>query len=389
MVKIIVLLMCLALGLALGPQLAGNKGYVLIAFDNYTIEMSVTSALFLSFICFCVLLFSLWFARWLWLGFSRSGTWWGNRRKQKANSHTQQGMLAMMRGDYQNAEKLVSKAANLSDAPALNYLTAAEAAQEQGQDKKRDKYLEQATRITHNDAAVLITQARLQLKQQNYSAALTSIEQLPHENLKQDAVKRMLLTILPELSLWQRYIDLLPLALKAGLIDNNYYQTQLSSAYKSLFLELANSQGSEAVAQHWNGMPRKQKKQMAIAAAACRALISAGDNAAAYQLLGDLINRNLDSELLDVAGELHLSDSHPLLQQLLGLRRKHPENAALLRLIAQLHLQQQQWEEAKALFEESMKLAPSAECYQGLAEVHRQLDDPEQAIHYYRQALAI
>ncbi|MDO6764389.1 heme biosynthesis HemY N-terminal domain-containing protein [Agarivorans sp. 1_MG-2023] len=388
MFKILILLVCIAIGLALGPQLAGNKGYVLIAFDNYTIEMSVTSALFLSFICFCVLLLSLWVARWLWLSFSRSGAWWGHRRKQKAINHTQQGMLAMMRGDYQHAEKLVSKAATYSDAPALNYLTAAEAAQEQGQDKKRDKYLEQATRLTNNDSAVLITQARLQLKQQNYSAALSSIEQLPHDNLKQAAIKRMQMSIFPALGLWQRYIDLLPLANKAGLIDNQHYQSELSEAYKNLFLELANSQGSDAVATHWNGMPRKQKKQMTIAAAACRALITSGDNAAAYQLLGDLLNRNADSELLEVAAELKLSDPHPLLQQLTGLIRKHPNNADLLCLIGQLHSQQQQWSEAKERFEQSIKLAPNSLCYQGLAEVHRQLDEPEQAIHYYRQALS-
>ncbi|WP_427982018.1 heme biosynthesis HemY N-terminal domain-containing protein [Agarivorans sp.] len=389
MVKIIILLLAIAIGLALGPQLAGNKGYVLIAFDNYTIEMSVTSALFLSFLLFCALLFSLWLARWLWLSFSRSGAWWGQRRKQKAISHTQQGMLAMMRGDYQNAEKLVSKAAGFSDAPALNYLAAAEAAQEQGQDKKRDKYLEQATRIADNDAAVLMTQARLQLKQQNYAAALNSLEQLPHDSFKQPNVKRMLLSILPALGLWQRYIDLLPSANKLGLIDQQQLQTELSHGYQQLFIELANSQGSEAVAAHWNNMPRKQKKQMSIAAAACLALIKSGDNNAAYQLLGDLINRHTDSDLLSVASQLQLSDPYPLLQQLLKLRHKHPENAELLCLIARLYAQQEQWPEAKDFYQQSIQLAPSLSSYQGLAEVHRQLNEHEQAIHYYRQALAI
>ncbi|MGY5451251.1 heme biosynthesis HemY N-terminal domain-containing protein [Agarivorans sp. MS3-6] len=389
MFKILILLVCIAIGLSLGPQLAGNKGYVLIAFDNYTIEMSVTSAIFLSFICFCVLLLSLWLARWLWLSVSRSGNWWGQRRKQKAISNTQQGMLAMMRGDYQNAEKLVSKGASFSDAPALNYLAAAEAAQEQGQDKKRDQYLEQANKTSNNESAVLITQARLQIKQQNFQAALNSIEQLPHESIKQAPVKRMLLQILPQLSLWQRYIDLLPLAAKAELIDAAHYHSELSTSYQALFLQLANSRGSEAVAEHWNTMPRKQKKSMTIAAAACQALITSGDNTAAYQLLGDLLNKHADKELLAVAAELHLADPHPLQQQLSGLLRKHPNNTALLNLIAQLHMQQQQWQEAKKYYEESMQIAATSECYKGLAETCRQLDDPEQAIHYYRQALAI
>ncbi|WP_432460451.1 heme biosynthesis HemY N-terminal domain-containing protein [Agarivorans sp. QJM3NY_25] len=389
MFKVLILLTCLALGLALGPQLAGNKGYVLIAFDSYTVEMSVTSALFVSFICFCILLFTIWLLRWLWLSFSRSTNWWGDRRKQKAISHTQQGMLAMMRGDYQHAEKLVSKAATYSSTPALNYLTAAEAAQEQGQDKKRDQYLEQATRMTNNDSAVLITQARLQIKQQNFSAALNSIEQLPAESRKQAPVRRMLLQILPELDQWQAYVELLPIAYKAQLLEDSHYQVELSRSYQALFLELANTQGADKVAAYWNAMPRKQKKSMTIAAAACQALVLSGDSAAAYQLLGDLLNKHHDPELLAVAAKLQLSDPYPLLQQLKGLLRKSPNNAALLNLIAQLYLQQQQWPEAKDYFEQSINIVASRESYQGLAESYRQLEEPQQAMDYYRQALTM
>lgn len=44
MIRIIILVAVMVAGLIFGPQASGNKGYVLIALGNYTIESSVTSA---------------------------------------------------------------------------------------------------------------------------------------------------------------------------------------------------------------------------------------------------------------------------------------------------------------------------------------------------------
>jgi len=43
MIRVILLLIFLVVGLIVGPNLVGEKGYVLIALKNTTIEMSVIS----------------------------------------------------------------------------------------------------------------------------------------------------------------------------------------------------------------------------------------------------------------------------------------------------------------------------------------------------------
>ena len=56
MIRILLLLGILGAALLCGPLLAGNKGYVLIAIGEYTIEMTVISAAILAFILYGALL---------------------------------------------------------------------------------------------------------------------------------------------------------------------------------------------------------------------------------------------------------------------------------------------------------------------------------------------
>ncbi len=60
MIRIIILVAVMVAGLIFGPQASGNKGYVLIAFGNYTIESSVTSAVILAVLFYGALLLIEW-----------------------------------------------------------------------------------------------------------------------------------------------------------------------------------------------------------------------------------------------------------------------------------------------------------------------------------------
>ena len=55
MIRILLLLGILGAALLCGPLLAGNKGYVLIAIGEYTIEMTVISAGILALLLYGVL----------------------------------------------------------------------------------------------------------------------------------------------------------------------------------------------------------------------------------------------------------------------------------------------------------------------------------------------
>ena len=122
MIKILLLVIALIAGLIVGPDLAGNQGYVLISLANQTMEMSVTTLATLIFMLVLGLFIFEYIVRKL---FSISGTtnrWISTRKVNKARELTYSGLLKLREGDWKQAEKLVVKGAEHSDTPILNYL---------------------------------------------------------------------------------------------------------------------------------------------------------------------------------------------------------------------------------------------------------------------------
>ena len=111
MLRMIVLFAVIAGAMIAGPLLAGHKGYVLIALGDYTIEMSVVSALlFALLLYFTLLLLEAALAR---LFSLRGNTrdWFHHRRRTKARQQTLSGALALAEGRYAQAESLMLKGA--------------------------------------------------------------------------------------------------------------------------------------------------------------------------------------------------------------------------------------------------------------------------------------
>ena len=110
---------------------------------------------------------------------NRTRGWLSRRRLRKARHQTLDGLVALAEGHYREAERLMIKGARNTETPLINYLTAAEAAQAQGQDEKRDDYLRQAE-AEHPKAelAVGLIRARLQLRQGQAAEAEAILSQL-------------------------------------------------------------------------------------------------------------------------------------------------------------------------------------------------------------------
>ncbi|MGL6164193.1 MAG: heme biosynthesis HemY N-terminal domain-containing protein, partial [Aeromonas veronii] len=106
MIRIIILVAVMVAGLIFGPQASGNKGYVLIALGNYTIESSVTSAVILAVLFYGALLIVEWLLGRVFGLRRKTLGWYGSRRRRKANQQTVAATLAMAEGHYSQAEKL-------------------------------------------------------------------------------------------------------------------------------------------------------------------------------------------------------------------------------------------------------------------------------------------
>src|SRR5690554_1876089 len=144
------LLLTLVIGVAVGTTMGIDSGYVLLSWDKYSFETSLTLWL-LGTVLFVVVLYSAWrFSLLILGGDSGFNEWRAQRRVQRSRRETLRGLLHMAQGQWQRAEKMLTKHADHSDTPLINYLAAAKAAAEQGKVDEAGEWLkaaEQGTQI--------------------------------------------------------------------------------------------------------------------------------------------------------------------------------------------------------------------------------------------------
>ena len=198
-------------GAAIGIVLSRDSGYVLLSFANYTVEMSLALLL--------LLLAALFGA--LYLGIRLSvrtlnlptdvRDWQHERGARLAHQAMTRGLLEMSEGNWRSAEKHLVRCADHAETPLLNYLAAARAAQLQGAHDRRDTYI----RLAHEtmpsaDIAVRLTQAELQLADQQLEQALATLKYLRSVAPKHVYVLRLQRRLYEQLGDWEHLRELLP-----------------------------------------------------------------------------------------------------------------------------------------------------------------------------------
>ena len=136
--------------------------------------------------------------------------WFGQRKTKKAQRNSMLGMLALFEGNSKQAQKLLSKSAERTAAPALTYIAAARAAQQQGNYTLRDDYLKQATESQKGcRLAVGLVWAELQIEAKQFKKALLTLNELDSSFPGHKRIAKLYLDIYPPLKEWSEFIDVL------------------------------------------------------------------------------------------------------------------------------------------------------------------------------------
>lgn len=389
MIKAAILVAIIIAGLIFGPEVSGSKGYVLVAMGNYTIETSVTKAIILCILFYLLLLGIEWFFLKV-LGMSKhSFDWLRGRNVRKARKNTYAGMLALAEGDYKNAERLIATSASHSDTPLLNYLAAAEAAQEQGDDAKRDDYLKQAQQNSDNNFAVGLTQAKLQLRQGQYEEAHASLNLLYQKQPKHQKVITMLSEVYQHLGEWQKLLDLLPVLRKIGQLPNDSADQLELTAYEGLLQKLGKQEGSHGLQVYWNKMARKFKAEPHLIAAIGKQLIALDDHDAAKVILLNAMKKSAPEAILQVVGQLALSDYKDVLSSLSQAQKKFAPSATLESVLGRSLAKAGDNDAAVQAYQRAIELSPQAADYYQLGLLLEQQGQISQAHTCYKQGLTL
>ena len=191
MLKVLLLFILLIAGIVLGPMLAGHQGYVLIQTDNYNIETSVTGLTIILILGVVVLFAIEWILRRIFRTGAHTRGWFVGRKRRRARKQTEQALLKLAEGDYQQVEKLMAKNADHAEQPVVNYLLAAEAAQQRGDEARANQHLERATELAGDDLIpVEITRVRLQLaRNENHAARHERGERMESDDRRTSAAR--------------------------------------------------------------------------------------------------------------------------------------------------------------------------------------------------------
>ncbi|MFB9213926.1 heme biosynthesis protein HemY [Vibrio sinaloensis] len=389
MFRIIFLFVVLGAGLFAGTQFSGQQGYVLISIADKTIEMSVTT-LVIFVIAALAALFALEFLIKKAL-YASSATWnyFSVRKMRRSRRYTNEGIVKLLEGDFQQAEKKVTRWANHHDMPLLCYLVASEAAQGLGDKEKRDRYLELASQQENAQLAVELTRAKQQVREADFNSAFDTLSTLKSSYPNNTIVLNLLKTVYMELKLWQPLLDALPNLVKAKVVSKQEQVELTLRAQCGLLADVAEQKGSEGLISHWNGLPRKLKNDSHLVECFAKQLIARKADSEAFTLVKENIKKHPNSELYALLPEMNLADSHPAIVFLEDALRRDGNNAAAHSALAQFHLRDEKWTEAQQHFEKALSVRSDVSDYAYLADALEKQNLTKAAHEVSRKALTL
>ncbi|BEI00831.1 protoheme IX biogenesis protein HemY [Edwardsiella ictaluri] len=390
MLKVLLLFIILIAGIVLGPMLAGHQGYVLIQTDSYNIETSVTS-LVIMLILLMLALFALeWLLRRLLRTGARTRGWFIGRKRTRARRQTCAGLLKLTEGDYGQVEKLLARNADHADQPLVNYLLAAEAAQQRGDELRANQYLERAAEVAGSDPLpVDITRVRLQLARGENHAARHGVDALLNYAPRHPEVLRLAEQAYLRTDAFGPLLEILPALAKQGLHSDDDIEKLQIRAYIGLMDQAMANGGSEELKQWWKAQRRTTRHETVLQVALAEHLIECDDHGAAQQIVVDGLKRRFDERLVQLMPQLKSGNPEQLEKLLQQQIRQHGASALLNSTLGQLLMRHGEWQQAAEVLRAALKQRPDPYDYAWLADTLDKLHRPEEAAQMRRDGLLL
>ncbi|MEM9384035.1 MAG: heme biosynthesis HemY N-terminal domain-containing protein [Pseudomonadota bacterium] len=322
----IVLLIGLFLGAFSAHFLLEDRGYVQIRFLDASLQTSVPGLIMILvalYVAIRILAQVLGAPR-------RIGSALGAREKAIAQGALTRGLSEISAGNLARGERILTRQAVRGDAPVLAYLEAARAAQRQGARARRDSWLKRANDHAPGDApAVLITQAELEIGEGDLDRALKTLRRLETIRPRHARCLALQAQIYQQRQEWSLLDELLPRLKKEKALPALSLQALESEVTGHAITIAAKRLDGPGLKRRWKQLGRKQKDPR-LTHCYVGALIQAGDEAEAAEVIKRSMRDQWQPELLYTVGQLSEAQQRRLQPQITAWRRKRQEDPALL-----------------------------------------------------------
>jgi len=356
--------------------------YVKIYAGPYLIELNLLG--FLALIVFTVLaLYLLIRAFHLTWKMPKSFSHWRARSKKKqASKALGAGYLSLIKGDWRGAEKSLTTQSDSSSIPYVNYLAAAQAAQEQGRLEQRDEYLAAAFKEAPKERlAIGLVKARLHQAAGQYELAEATLDDIAILGRKNAQYTAMLMQTYQQTGQWDKANQLTPLARKQSALPDEMLDQIANQSYSNSF-ELASDKQAA-----WKAFPKSQRKRVDNIASYVQHLIDSGESAAAEKLIRSTLKNDWSDGLVRLYGELSLDKPAKQLRVVEGWLLARPENAELNLAAGYYSLKDKNSEKAQAYLYKAIELGQLPKAYSLLGEVFEASNESGKALQLYRSGM--
>ncbi|WP_130833150.1 protoheme IX biogenesis protein HemY [[Erwinia] mediterraneensis] len=390
MLKVLILFLLLIAGIVIGPMIAGHQGYVLIQTDNWNIETSVTGLAIILILSLIVIFVVEWLLRRLFHTGARTRGWFVGRKRRRAHRQTQSALMKLAEGDYRQVEKLLSKNADHAEQPVANYLLAAEAAQQRGDEIRANQHLERAAELSENDRIpVEITRVRIQLARNEDHAARSGIDRLLEVAPRHPEVLRLAEQAYVRTGAWGALLDILPAMQKSQVGDEEHRAALQQQAWLGLMNQAMAEQGSEGLKRWWHNLSRKTRQETALQVAMADHLIECDDHDTAQEIVLDGLKRHYDERLVLLMPRIKSGNPEALEKALRQQIKQHGATPLLQSTLGQLLMRHGEWQQAAEAFNQALAQRPDAFDYAWLADACDRLHRPEEAAKMRREGLLL
>ena len=374
----------------LGWQVQKDTGYLLIAYGNYTIDMSLWVALAL--LLLVVLLGWGLRSLWRWLNApTRSIRSLLTGGHDRGRIQTAQGMLQFAEGRWDQSWKTLKKSIKRSDTPLINCLTAANAAYEAGDLIDARNLLVRADQLAtvSSHLAIELLRAKMYLKEGQHQEALAMLKRIYGEQPDHPEVLRLLVHAYQETGSWQQLEELLPVFRRYGPASSQQLVALEVEVYTQRMRQLAEGAQGDAsgLVSLWEAMPSNVRRSRLVMEIYVNSLHQAGDSQRAEELLRKVLKSEWDGDLVRLYGIVEGTDAARQLMEAESWLPNHSEDVNLLLTLGRLCQRNKLWGKARDYLESSLSLKPLPEAYAELARLMAQLGEPEKSAHYYQQGL--
>ncbi|MDD0842309.1 heme biosynthesis HemY N-terminal domain-containing protein [Pseudomonas sp. Gutcm_11s] len=375
MMRAVLLLILVAAGATvLGLAVAEHSGYVLIAWKGLRYESSLWVFLLIIVAAWLLFIGLRWLLRLLFVSGGLLNPWSRRQRGRRQQLAAEKGLLDLIEGRWERAERHLSLAAEGERQPLMYYLGAARAAYKLGRVEQGEALLEKALqRQPQAELAVALAHAELQREHGDLAGAQETLQAMHERHPRHHLVLDQLQRTLVARGDWTALLELLPELRKARVLEGE----ALAELERRVWIARLQSTGEQGLNQGelalqpltnaWQQLSSAHRQDVDLLLAYAGQLRALGAQEEAEEVLRKALKQGYDLRLMRLYGQLRGRDPARQLQTAEGLLKDHPQDPQLLLALGRLCLQNGLWGKAREYFEISLDFARSAETCAELA----------------------